>query len=266
MSNFSFDEQTIRVPANGSRPYPLPEGTAGIVVSAPSGFTLTDITITCGIHVYTPNANSNPVFIPTTRTLREVIFANSSSSLVAVNVTALGHAAAQAWAASNGTGVVSLTGRNGSYGDVVVYDASGNPINVIGDGDNVGAGLQLGTNAHGEGFDGNYWVKKRVSNGVTHVLSPASVASGTYSGAIWTPATNKRFRLLWAMISIGTATDILLVDQTATVGDLDQQAGLIQLRLPPNGYLSLTANNVLRLYNNGGVASIVSGFAFGTEE
>lgn len=109
MENRDFVERTIRVPS-GSEPYPfeLPEGTAGIVVSAPSGSNLDNVTIHHGIHVYTPNANSNPVFIPTTRTVREVIFYNSGTALVPVNVTALGYAAAQMWTATNGN--VSLTG------------------------------------------------------------------------------------------------------------------------------------------------------------
>lgn len=118
MLNQDFDEQTVRVPGGAEgKAYKLPEGTAGIIVSAPSGSSLSTITIRHGLHVYTPNANSNPVFIPTTRTVREVVFYSSASAgtIIPVNVTALGYAAAQMWAATNGN--VALTGSTGSDGN-----------------------------------------------------------------------------------------------------------------------------------------------------
>ena len=149
MLNQDFDEQTVRVPGGAEgKAYKLPEGTAGIIVSAPSGSSLSTITIRHGLHVYTPNANSNPVFIPTTRTVREVVFYSSGSAgtIIPVNVTALGYAAAQMWASVNGTGQVSLTGST-------VGQPAGSSPQMVGGKDNSGNAQMLAMLGGGGAFN-----------------------------------------------------------------------------------------------------------------
>lgn len=91
----------------------------------------------------------------------------------------------------------------------------------------------------------------------------------TAETTLWTPAAGKRFRLLgYSLSSATTASAITLRDNTAgpTFMFIPNQALGVPVTSPDlgNGYLSLTANNVLTAL--GGAGQILSGFLFGTEE
>ena len=92
----------------------------------------------------------------------------------------------------------------------------------------------------------------------TPVVFKSNVASNVGATALWTPAVNKRFRILGIYFYVSAATTsagapiVTLVDnvtnfmQLITLGATN---GVItqQIPLPGNGYLSTTAGNVLSI-------------------
>ncbi len=113
------------------------------------------------------------------------------------------------------------------------------------------------------GFNGGSWDGVRVSNGAAHKATGVLAAAGSLT--IWTPASAKRFRLLWIVLNANAATTLHLQD--GATGFIDATFGgaaAVVLKLPENGYFSLTANNALSLTSD--AAATVWATAIGTEE
>jgi hypothetical protein len=169
---------------------------------------------------------------------------------------------------------------------VVIEDNLGNPVTSAGsalrtyltrsDGTAISAGQSTGdgqpttnfglfVNAENWLFTGITWERQR--NPV--VFKPLNaVAVGTET-AIWTPTAGKKFRLMGAVVSVGTAAgNVVLKDGTAGTtilvipkGPLDTP---IVLPAMGNGILSAAANNLLTA--TGAASATLSGYVFGTEE
>lgn len=98
---------------------------------------------------------------------------------------------------------------------------------------------------------------KDIANVAVVIGAPATV---------WIPAAGKKFRLMCWDLSLSVAGQILIVDQATTKFRTSALAAGVGRVSPPmgNGYLSTTANNVLKLdvSANGNI----NGFVGGTEE
>ena len=115
------------------------------------------------------------------------------------------------------------------------------------------------------GYDGTNLRFICVTNGAAQ-FSVGTIAS-TASLTVWTPASGKRFRLLWLNLSTSVAGGVELVDGTTAFAEVALAAAVGQsILLPSGGYLSIAANNVLKLTNETGATSTMIGTAIGTEE
>ena len=102
-----------------------------------------------------------------------------------------------------------------------------------------------------------------------NVFKTVSAEVITNETTVWDPAAGKKFRLLGWFLAQGVATGaITLRDNTAgsTILIIPQHTVGVGMafRLPGNGYLSATADNVLTA--QGASTETITGFFFGTEE
>lgn len=131
--------------------------------------------------------------------------------------------------------------------------------------DNVSATLNvLRTGAEVFGFNGESWDRLRIGATVK-ILNNTAITAGT-PVAVWTPATDKKFRILKLQVyNLGTTTDVIFLDGTTEFIRVpvpaDSQAQVIEFG---NGYLSSAANNVLKV--DVAADTTLTVVAYGTEE
>ena len=105
----------------------------------------------------------------------------------------------------------------------------------------------------------------RTPGGLVVTMTPlAGLAAGT---TIWTPAAGKKFRLLGGILT-GAVAGVLVLGETGGTKFIRATvlAGApVVLNLGPDGYLSVTVNNVLT-YDTTGTAGTLVGTVWGAEE
>jgi len=130
-------------------------------------------------------------------------------------------------------------------------------------------------------FNGTTWERYRGGG----LLAKSVDATAAGSSAVWTPASGKKFRLLAFEVNIGDdatigvagVETIRLLDSATRIWGVQTQLGTTALTtdvteqhivtLPPNGYLSAAANNVLNVSLGTVLATgVVSVNAWGLEE
>jgi hypothetical protein len=90
------------------------------------------------------------------------------------------------------------------------------------------------------------------------------VVTGGVDTTIWTPAAGKRFRLLAWCLQFSLAQTYRLKEESTTIIGINGGGDKPTNFLPGNGYLSLAADNRLRIYGPAGFT--VWGYLAGTEE
>lgn len=122
-----------------------------------------------------------------------------------------------------------------------------------------------------QGYSDGQWVNVRIGDGKPREYHGSLAGSAGAAGAVWTPASGKKFRLLTFQVSTDFSGEVLLVDGTLGVGTeiwrMNMTASMpVTIPIGPNGVLSFTANNVLNVYNNSSTTGNVYVFATGDEE
>lgn len=141
--------------------------------------------------------------------------------------------------------------------------AQANVANNVGDGWTPDGEMQA--DAMTFGFNGSTWDRVRVSNGVAHTTNASVGSAGSMT--VWTPATGKRFRLLFAVVGSSVAGHLIVTDGGTSIIDVLVPANQsLALILPSNGVLSAASGNVLGVTNGTGSTASLYASAIGTEE
>ena len=211
-------------------------GASAILIVPQNGGDLTNLTVDTDSFGYTfPVGTTNPKLITLILPNGEVVFRNTGSAELRFKVYALTKQSAEIYSSLD---VNSVTIANNPSVNIL-----GQPISVT----------------------ANNLV---VGNSVAHVLIATALVAAT-SVAVWTPASTKKFQLLYASLSaVATAaTSVALLDGTTQITESVQLAvgtvSHIEWVLPSNGILSSTANNVLNVQSPG--TPTVSVLAIGLE-
>ncbi len=168
-------------------------------------------------------------------------------------------------------GLSAAGGNNTPGGGVtatalLVWDGSNYQRSASGDANADGLGpffLQLRTSAELRQWDGSNYVRMRVPT-TFKTIAAVSVTAGT-AVTIWTPTTGKKFRVMGFVLGCSVAGGIILVDSATEFLRVLAAAGA-SVTAPgmDNGYLSTTANNLLKV--NVTATGVISGYVYGTEE
>lgn len=126
----------------------------------------------------------------------------------------------------------------------------------------------LYTNSYMAGWAGANMRRVRVES-VFKPVAPANVNNGA-AATLWTPATDKKPRLMRAVVTSSGAGEVHLRTGTAGSGTLVVPlhftgAGTFIVKLG-QGRLATTANDVWEIYNNSGGALTLGALLVGTEE
>lgn len=114
-------------------------------------------------------------------------------------------------------------------------------------------------------FNGTTWDRVRTEAIRTDL---GTTAIGTIT-TVWTPASGKKFRLMGGSISVSAAASVLFEDNAAGAGNFIYRTPKLLADTPfnfslGNGFLSATANNVLKA--TASASANITGTLWGTEE
>jgi hypothetical protein len=115
---------------------------------------------------------------------------------------------------------------------------------------------------YGVGADGTN--KEFTASDTVKSLYGTGVPNGGQTG-IWTPASGKKFRINSFTIAASVAGLYALLDGAVPFAYVYMPVGVVTVNLGNPGYTSTTANNILYVQNQSGVAANQSLIASGTE-